>query len=250
MSKHPPCIFCGKSGSKPHDKEDVLPKWIAREFGDEVWKIQSQHSDRVFGARGHLGLVSREVCKQCNNVWMSQLESAAKPILKPMMDGIPSELTPQQQHIVALWFLKTCIMHEVLHDENPRFFSDVDRKALMGFGAISPATLVFLAHYVGNFDILTRENPMDLFFGEGEDPATYGYSATFAIKQLALQIFTFHTPKHLPPNSTIRLRMSADWDRAVIQIWPILGNANWPPPFLFNDEGFEQFTERWKTPQP
>jgi hypothetical protein len=249
MPNNPPCIFCDNAASR-HPKEDVLPKWIAREFGDEVWRIQSEHSDRVFGARNHLGLVSREVCERCNHEWMSQLESAAKPILVPMMHDIALELTPQHQHIIALWFLKTCIMHEVLHDENPRYFSVVDRKALMSFGATPPATFIFLGRYIGSFDIITRENPMDLFFRDGEDPVMYGYSATFAIKQLALQLFTFHAPKNLPDDSTIRFKMPADWDRVTIQIWPVLGNARWPPPFFFDDEGFELFANRWKTLKP
>jgi hypothetical protein len=247
-SKYPPCIFCGKGDSKPH-KEDVLPKWIAREFGNDPWEIKSQTSDRTFKARNHLGLVSRAPCTQCNNGWMSKLESAAKPVIAPLMNDTPSELTPEQQLVIARWLVKTCIMHEVLNNDNPRYFRAVERKALMKHLAVPPITWVFLGRYIGDVDILTREVPMDLNIGEPENAQeTYGYSATFAIKRLALQIFTVRPPKNF--KKSLAFKMSRQWDRATVQIWPVLGTVNWPPPYFFDDEGFEILTDRWKTLKP
>jgi hypothetical protein len=185
---------------------------------------------------------------------MSRLESAAKPILDPLIDGVPTELTAEQQRIVALWFLKTCIMHEALHDENPRYFRWMERRVLMKFMMFPPITWVFLGRYIGSGDILTREQPMDLDLNFGvassaNPQTTYGYSVTFAINQLALQLFTVRPPENF--NTTnIGFKMSSDWHRATVQIWPVIGTVKWPPPAAFDDEGFLLLTDRWKMLKP
>lgn len=251
MPNRAPCIFCGKWDSRP-SKEDVIPKWIARKFGKQNWENKSIHSNRVFTTRGTLGLFTRAPCTRCNNEWMSQLESEAKPILGPLIDGVPTELTTEQQRIVALWFLKTCIVHEALHDENPRYFRWMECRMLMKFRMFPPITWVFLGRYIGSGDILTREQPMNLELGEADTAnpqSAYGYSVTFAINQLALQIFTVRPPENFNLGN-IGFKMSPDWHRATVQIWPPIGPVNWPPPAAFDDAGFELLTDRWRMLKP
>lgn len=98
-------MFCGKLSPAKHHKEDVLPKWIAREFPG-VWRSVFGHSGPTFAKRDEFGIVSRGPCTQCNNGWMSRLEAVVKPILLPLMKGTASELTPDQQRIISTWLVQ------------------------------------------------------------------------------------------------------------------------------------------------
>jgi hypothetical protein len=243
MSKKNPCIFCGKRSSARHHKEDVLPKWIAREFPG-TWRTVFGQSGKTFAKRGEIGIVSRLPCTECNNGWMSRLESAAKPVLIPLMKGVASDLAPEQQKIISAWLLKTCIMVEVLHDTNPDYFEAGDRKALKESLAIPAQTSVFLARYVGAHEIRIHEMPLDLAFGPLESAAwSYSYSATLAIKQLAFQIFSFRTPEN--HSLTVTPEIPRFWHDATIQIWPTGNSVRWPPPFALDDKAFDFFANRW-----
>jgi hypothetical protein len=242
MATKNPCIFCGKHSSNKHHKEDVLPKWIAREFPGN-WRTVFGHSGRTFAKRGEIGIVSRKPCTECNNGWMSRLESAAKPILIPLMKGIATDLTPDQQKVISAWLLKTCIMVEVYDATNPDYFEARDRKALKESLAIPEQTSIFLARYVGAHEIRIHEMPVDLAFGPLENAAwSYGYSATLAIKQLAFQIFSFRAPENLRLSA---IEIPQLWSEATIQAWPIGGNVRWPPNLAMDDKAFDHFANRW-----
>ena len=86
------CIFCN---GHPLIKEDAWPQWLVTLVGRDrisctVW--QGDSIQRRFPTKG---IVQRVVCvcAACNNGWMSQLESTAKPILAPLVDGIATTLT-------------------------------------------------------------------------------------------------------------------------------------------------------------
>ena len=242
MAKKKPCIFCGKHSPTKHHKEDVLPKWIAREFPG-VWRSVLGHSGRTFAKRDEFGIVSRGPCTQCNNGWMSRLEAVAKPILVPLMKGVASNLTPEQQTTISAWFLKTCMMFEVYDDTNPEYFEANTRKALRDALAIPAQTTIFLARYVGTNEIRVHEMPVDLAFGPLESAAwSYGYSATIAIKQLAFQIFSFRTPENLRLKA---IEIPQFWSDATIQIWPTGSSVQWPPGLALDDEAFDLLANRW-----
>jgi hypothetical protein len=100
-SKFEICAFCGASG-RPKHKEEVLAKWIAREYRKKGhWDIKSGQGGKAFNARGKLGLVVRAPCTHCNNGWMSRLETHVKPIIAPLFRGTPSMLTMEEQSVIA-----------------------------------------------------------------------------------------------------------------------------------------------------
>jgi hypothetical protein len=261
-SKYEVCAFCGGNDSPKH-KEELLAKWIAREYGKKgVWKIKSGQSSKNFRAHLNLGLVSRAPCKRCNNGWLSALERAVKPILSPLFRGTPSMLTTEEQSIITRWFLKTAMMYE-FDDENPHehYFTAEDRKAVMESLMVPPETFVFLAHHVSHtMDIRVRARYVPLkgferhIPPEGlelpkvhpDDARDYqGYSITFAIGQLAVQLLSLRRP---PESKPIALIFQHNWDGATVQIWPIKGSVNWPPRLSLGDTGFAAFTERLGAP--
>jgi hypothetical protein len=65
-------------------------------------------NDKVKKWTGHtINTTVRAFCKSCNNGWMSDLESKAKPILEPMLTGTPKALGTSDQTLLATWVIKT-----------------------------------------------------------------------------------------------------------------------------------------------
>lgn len=54
----------------------------------------------------------RVVCKTCNNGWMSEIETQAKPILTKLISGCDCCLTPEQSHALAIWIAMKVIVSE------------------------------------------------------------------------------------------------------------------------------------------
>jgi hypothetical protein len=50
-----------------------------------------------------LSQTARVVCRRCNNEWMSELQSVAKPILLPLVLGEWGEISAKEREIVARW---------------------------------------------------------------------------------------------------------------------------------------------------
>lgn len=115
------CIFCGTSllskKSKVHGKSDehIVPKWLMKHLGIRETIITPMRMDtqtsRVIDAHRHplSQFVSGRVCAKCNNGWMSELETATKPILKRLMDDpVQVAVLPSDERMsLARWSIKT-----------------------------------------------------------------------------------------------------------------------------------------------
>lgn len=109
------CIFCGQRGLRA--KEHVWPDWLLRRLGLEQSTIANTHlaidggfvSKRV---QSSSSMVYGGVCTACNNGWMSQLESSAKPIVAELILSHSSKgvLLDDEAKVLALWAFKTAIV--------------------------------------------------------------------------------------------------------------------------------------------
>jgi hypothetical protein len=54
----------------------------------------------------------RAVCRQCNNGWMSKIENAAKPFLKPLIVGEAITLSESETEVLARWITVKCMVLE------------------------------------------------------------------------------------------------------------------------------------------
>lgn len=125
MSKSEPkkCLFCGST--RAITKEHVLPKNWQRAFGDdpfdridEGWRLnpagEAVQADRTVRAKPFSRWV-REVCKLCNEGWMSRLEDTqAGPLVQDMAKGRVRSYSSIDLAHVARWVGKTAIMIEAL----------------------------------------------------------------------------------------------------------------------------------------
>lgn len=165
------CYFCGLPGSPT--KEHVWPRWL--NDGVEVTPTRSSRT-LGFGRTAHdafiefptvnaikLGSVFtakvREVCRTCNNEWMSHLETTARPLLKRLWT--PSyalgwtALSPHEATVVATWVTKTAWMHERASEPNPTPTPEM-RAYLKEHQMPPPFTSVWVGRYVGQMNFEAR----------------------------------------------------------------------------------------------
>src|ERR1051326_4644252 len=87
------CICGGRTIEGNRAKEHVVPQWLLEHLGValETFYQQVVRSDdgSIVGSRDHAtqSFVQGRVCSICNGGWMSDLESPAKSIMIPLMDG-------------------------------------------------------------------------------------------------------------------------------------------------------------------
>jgi hypothetical protein len=112
------CVLCGASGDRLTD-EDVIPKWALRAL-----KVQGPITIGVreeAAEQQHVGtssifkvVLDNGLCPTCNNVRLSQLENAVKPILAPTAaEPRPTTLTAAGQKLLAAWAVKTVFLLEL-----------------------------------------------------------------------------------------------------------------------------------------
>ncbi len=111
------CVFCEALLTKDtRSKEHVIPQWLMDFLNIRTQKIQPTHFSTKGGAstRFHTidGLLAGQICKGCNNGWMSELEIVAMPILKSLILGKSTivELNENERRILSRWTAKTAFV--------------------------------------------------------------------------------------------------------------------------------------------
>ena len=80
------CMFCGNRGMS---REDAWPLWLLKRVGangrgESVVERGRQEPRSWRVARA--GVRVRLVCGECNNGWMSDLETRVKPVIEPLLE--------------------------------------------------------------------------------------------------------------------------------------------------------------------
>lgn len=239
------CIFCEQTDSPQH-KEDVLPRWLARELaaiGNTETAFtaltgylgESEWPTREYGATGKLGWETKGPCKRCNNGWMSALENEAQPLLVPLIRGESCSLSSDQLTVVARWTTKTAIMWEYMkYEADRRFFTRAERVAMFTSRVIPDYTYIYAARYVGGKPVYAIGGPMTVSF-PGTAATSRAYCATLAIGQLVLQLVGFKRPAgHV--SQKLNIRIPARGDPFHKPVWPQPPGWSWPLAFVLRDD--------------
>ena len=120
------CIFCGGT---PISKEHIYADWMR----DYLIPFESTSHRVTFSSRnaasGKMQLIRDEngpnalkgdhrargmrvVCQGCNNGWMSQIQSCAKPTLLPLLQGKRYVPNREQQRRIAAWAVMFTMVYE------------------------------------------------------------------------------------------------------------------------------------------
>jgi hypothetical protein len=219
------CIFCGDPADS---KEDLFPRWILkrvvtrqplyRQMGEAAPEITEDQEVRV-----------PCVCQNCNNRWMSGMETTVKKCLGPMIEDLSFTLDRQNQQTLSEWAVK-CAMCSDTVDVHPRFFTEAECYAFKQKRTIPDRTLVFAARFTGRS---LDSNGVDFTLIEpvSGDLLVRGHVYNVMVGHAVLQVLSWHPePQH--KDKIIRVRASdGPWDKLSFQIWPIEKKAvSWPPP--------------------
>lgn len=114
------CIFCDRNADSA---EHIWPVWMhpllpvhPGRHDRKLFEFHPSTGKRESGPAGRQGDLRtvriRAVCKNCNETWMSRLETAARPLLSPMALGQQVNLDTAAQEIVARWIALKIMVSE------------------------------------------------------------------------------------------------------------------------------------------
>jgi hypothetical protein len=178
------CMFCGGTGLT---QEHVRPRWLEGAIEEDAplgyrhGTAGAEPAPLEWTGRGFTHTVG-DVCRRCNSGWLSELESAAKPLLTPMIRGKHQTLGPRQQRVVATWVMKTAAVIDRTHRH--RTVPPEHGRVLRERREPPPGVYVWLAAYGVDTFVGTHKG-FQFPSGGGIDDA---YGATFSIGHLVLQV--------------------------------------------------------------
>ena len=150
------CVLCGLN---PVDsKEHFYPEWMAKiiPLSGSSGYVEDLHvhdpfertiSKRKKAKAGDiLTKKIREVCQTCNNGWMSALETAAIPLLRPIIAGAEVNLSEADQTLVARWItVKVVVAEHAIR--STAVTPSADRLALRERGKIPDSFRIYLGSH-------------------------------------------------------------------------------------------------------
>lgn len=102
-----PAVRLSRKHVLPRSLRDSLDRGIDHTFtqgtGPTIGRLEYSDHHRPTGL---MDVTVRTVCTDCNNGWMSALETQANPVLRRLIDGADS-VTADEARIVRLWAAKT-----------------------------------------------------------------------------------------------------------------------------------------------
>lgn len=160
---------------------------------------------------------------------MSRLEAQTKPILLPMIDGEPRDLTASEQLVLSRWIDKTVMVHE-FSDLDSCIASQDDRERVIDETDPSPArhTRVWIGRNggdVANPSLRHRASP--LFAAQPPHQFIEGIrSDVLAVGNVVFYAISCTTARF----ADYQPRAIANLHAKLVQIWPVAADpAHWPP---------------------
>ncbi len=244
-----PCLFCDEASR--YEKEDVLPVWLAEvlrqmnpgmKYDSHRMRVREGRIDRQHISRGHGSVAGVHklpiVCRSCNGGWMSEIEQHAKPILTPLVQGLRTTLTVQDQYTVSLWMTLKSLMYELLdwshHFIRPEYF-----QTFFTIRKPPPNFRVCLAEFGGGLNQVASYVRVPLIGHESDKPPTPGPNLqllTLIFGHLVIQSVlpfdgTVSALRYEPPTPTTTF----------VSIWPTQRTSTWPPRKRMSEPLFRVF---------
>jgi hypothetical protein len=239
-------MFCGGPADS---KEHAFPDWLNTVFpidevgptSAELFRATPANSELYSWPASRVASESiREVCRSCNNNWMSELESRAKPLLVPMATGIPQLLEQSQQIVVATWGAKTVMVCERVVGRNFNF-AESDRRIVMEQDRPPAHVSVYAAAIETNVGPLRFAHAAGEILSDGIPTAISLHFYTLQVGVLVLQLLRAD-----PPADVGKLWESFPPERDVeLPLWPpMASDFYWPTKTALDEAGFMAYTHR------
>ena len=238
-------MFCG---AKPLTREHVVSGWVSEVLNSHprhrgapepfVWRDKS---GRIKGAhRRKIDIAVKVVCGPCNHGWMSQIEERAIPVLKEMILGNVTRLGASERQSIAAWAaLKAILLRYTAPGAN------APEKAWLRelyLHQLPPETcFIWVAAYRGDVEFHYDSRQLLIQRDPRKEPRpewNFGnaINVTVLIGHLLINVLWVREGKVPKPDAA-----------GLIRIWPDPdGDAVWPPPGVYEDDGLERMSERFE----
>lgn len=118
-------MFCDQAG--PRAEEDIISRWVSKELEpvgsistDFLTEVPGQPIVRHTKQFGNLATLKLpRTCVDCNGAWMSRLEDSTRPILEPLIRGVPVTLTSGDRRQIAAWGQLKCLTLDAYYRDVP-----------------------------------------------------------------------------------------------------------------------------------
>ena len=221
------CVFCETTGDN-FDPEHWVPKWVSRATipeGKGILHMPRDGYEEEAWVSGIVDWTVEHVCTECNGGWMSALETKVRDIALPLIDGDEHgrRLDRHELHLLARWCFMKAITLELGRPEDqertypPEIYTGFKRFKQPPNGCVISV----------GYRAMPEDPPMFVWFrSQGQKHALPpfdslgGYRGAVAIKHLVIDITGVFAA------ASIQVQ---DGDPRLMQIWPFLGNVDWPP---------------------
>jgi hypothetical protein len=248
--KHVQCAFC----PAPADSgEHIWSAWASRLLGAKNrYKIVRSFREKLIRSWKSVGLNEKApvVCTDCNNGWMSGIETRALPILADaVFDGTPRRYSSEEIKAILIY---GCLKHFVsdyhhTYETGRSFHSPAERahfrEALeIPVGTQSWIAVTGLTHgvYKGAYSRVPMNVPDRFEF----------YVSTLSLGRFVIQVLNVRWCKKSkrryakPPHLT----QSCFWAASSLPIWPAASfPVCWPPPHALPSNALEAYVDRWQS---
>jgi hypothetical protein len=230
------CMFCeGGNLSKEHFWPEwasaLLPTYPDNRHVEQVYtvieKTKLVKPSEVRTRQGHSWTKTiRAVCGPCNSGWMSVLETAARPILTPLIATQPHSITVDSMRVLAQWIALKIMVGERNHPEDAVTPLE-DRTRFRATLDIPPNFKIWIAQCgTQGWDTGYLRHAATV----GTSPIVMPHHRFKNIHSVAfgigdLFVFVIHTTV-----ANVANVLTFQPSEAVIPLFPIVNSASWPPP--------------------
>ena len=246
------CPFCGQPADS---KEHVWPKWLRnyRAFtelnigkrGERFLRTEYPHSgDARFTRRIAAGLpnVTAEVCAECNNGWMSAMETKVCQLLDSAMrtdELIGPTLGQADQTLLAAWFSKCAYAYEAaIFSEPNRAWSPALYRELKQTQQPPATATIWLGKNIGLCaDIALSTTPVYAISLEplaSHEPDQAELVGAW-LSANSIVIFGLWVSPDMQA-ADMAARLAAEDVSAMTRIWPPSNDAVWPTAYTSDDQ--------------
>lgn len=257
------CIFCDGAGlSKEHIWSDWLNGLMPRsdEHGDYWGSMHRGSGSRDFvwtrppRSSARQGSVFqrkvRNVCKRCNNGWMSRVVDRAKFCATQMIRGKPFQLNRDAQTDLAAWVGITTVIQEFANRCGARRIPPQDRTVLMNTEAPPLSWSIWAARYSGEWWAPMGHYHIPISYSKPQTDSEPNplsgelQLTTFTLGELLVHVFTSTQAEMVEAyRSYIE---SASNPGKLPRLWPIVDDTlNWLPPAPFRDHEVDSLSFDW-----
>ncbi|HXC42633.1 MAG TPA: hypothetical protein VNY51_03810 [Candidatus Dormibacteraeota bacterium] len=248
------CAFCLKPAKM--SREHVWSAWVSRMYPEhgyhfDLRTLTASNEDKRWKSRS-IDLTSKVVCEECNNTWMSDLETnLAKPAMSDMIqNGSSRYLLPSGIEAISTFAFKTAVIADHNRPRRSPFFSHVARKKFSQSLQIPNGVQIWLAHFVSQHLMSGKLTTYYAQIRSGRFRGFELYMMTFVVGHLIIQVSASHWASLAKrPKFSPQLIQNPEWNDAAVPIWPRTGfspkEVVWPAALSVGDEQFEGFASRF-----